>query len=132
MPYSPEFFPTICLMTISLASLFFGTSKKFRGASEASWHQVGHVTNQFRSRVTPKWTVKIMEKPIKHGMIWGFSHIFGNTHLGVIHFIGVITPNYLFISRIISEPLPQSRLITPVKPILFIRPFIRGSITPDR
>ena len=28
----------------------------------------------------PKWMVKIMEDLIKHGMIWGVSHIFGNTH----------------------------------------------------
>ena len=27
----------------------------------------------------PKWMVKIMENPIKHGMIWGFSIIFGST-----------------------------------------------------
>ena len=24
-----------------------------------------------KNRGTPKWTVKIMENPIKHGMIWG-------------------------------------------------------------
>ena len=28
-----------------------------------------------------KWMVNIMENPIKHGMIWGFTIIFGNTHL---------------------------------------------------
>ena len=34
------------------------------------------------NRGTPKWMVKIMENPIKHGMIWG-SRIFGNTHVTV-------------------------------------------------
>ncbi len=29
----------------------------------------------------PKWMVYFMENPIKHGMIWGFSHIFGNIHM---------------------------------------------------
>ncbi len=29
----------------------------------------------------PKWMVKIMENPIKHGMIWGVFPYFGNTHI---------------------------------------------------
>jgi len=30
----------------------------------------------------PKWMVKIMENPIKHGMIWGGKPtIYGNTHI---------------------------------------------------
>ncbi len=33
-----------------------------------------------RVNFTP-WMVKIMENPIKHGMIWGFPIIFGNTHI---------------------------------------------------
>ena len=35
-----------------------------------------------KNRDAPKWMVKIMENPIKHGMIWGgFPIIFGNTHV---------------------------------------------------
>ena len=34
-----------------------------------------------KNRGTPKWMVKIMETPIKHGMIWWFSLIFGNIHI---------------------------------------------------
>ena len=146
-----------------------GTSKKFRGASEASWHQVGPVINQFRRRVTPKWMVKIMEKSYeKMGWFGRFPHDFWKRPFiqlmvrksgektswwqvnipsftmgfstipgGCLGFlpstVGLyITPSYLFKSRIISEPLPQSRRTTPVKPILFIRTFIRGPITPDR
>ena len=30
---------------------------------------------------TPKWMVKIMENPIIQWMIWGVSHIFGNTRM---------------------------------------------------
>ena len=29
----------------------------------------------------PKWMVKIMENPMKKWMIWGYTPIFGNTHI---------------------------------------------------
>ena len=29
----------------------------------------------------PKWMVKIMENPIKHGMIWGKTLLFGSIHM---------------------------------------------------
>ena len=32
-----------------------------------------------KNRGIPKWMVKIMENPMNKWMIWGFSHIFGNT-----------------------------------------------------
>ena len=32
--------------------------------------------NRGKTDVFPKWRVYFMENPIKHGMIWGFSHYF--------------------------------------------------------
>ena len=34
-----------------------------------------------------KWMVKIMENPMNKWMIWGFSHIFGNTHVHTTNFL---------------------------------------------
>ena len=34
-----------------------------------------------RGCLPPKWMVKIMENPMNKWMIWGFSHIFGSTHI---------------------------------------------------
>ena len=41
---------------------------------------VGKHMGVSKNRGTPKWMVKIMENPIKHGMIWGVNiPIFGLT-----------------------------------------------------
>ena len=41
-----------------------------------------------RGDFPPKWMVKIKEKPIKHGMIWGYHYFWKHPNLPTIHFSG--------------------------------------------
>ena len=53
------------------------------GWSSWKWRMDGRLfgwPSKNRGGFPPKWMVKIMEKPIKHGMIWGYP-VFGNTHM---------------------------------------------------
>ncbi len=49
-----------------------------------------------------KWMVKIMENPIKHGMIWGAHPYFGNTHIfgGLEHVFPASNSNMVVILAI--------------------------------
>ena len=71
-----------------------------------------------------KWMVKIMEHPIKHGMIWGAHPYFGNTHIfgGLEHVFPASNSNMVVILGI--NMLKFQEAYIPIKVVL-MRPIVR-------